>query len=215
MDELELLKVKWQEREQEFPAVSYKDIYKMILKKSSSIVKWIFVISIAEILFWIVLGLLTPETNKALIQNIGLQSILNVIYIFHYVIIAVFLVLFYLNWKNIQVTDTVKTLMRNILKTRKTVKYFVIYNVAGTALVLIFVNLYFYANKEELYSLISKGNEGYAALPPENFFPVLFVSFLVVGVLLIGFILVLYRIIYGILLKRLKYNYTELEKMEE
>lgn len=214
MDELELLKSKWQEREQDLPTLTYKDIYKMILKKSSSIVKWIFVISIAEILFWIVLGLLTPETNKALIQNIGLQSILNVIYIFHYIVIAVFLVLFYLNWKNIKVTDTVKSLMRNILKTRKTVKYFVIYNVAGTALVLIFVNLYFYANKEELYTLITKANEGYAAIPAENFFSVLFVSFLVVGVLLIGFVLVLYRIIYGILLKRLKSNYKELEKME-
>lgn len=214
MDELELLKAKWQEREQELPTLSYKDIYKMILKKSSSIVKWIFVISIAEILFWIVLGLLTPETNKVLIQKIGLQSILNVIYILHYIVIAVFLVLFYLNWKNIQVTDTVKTLMKNILKTRKTVRYFVIYNVAGTAIVLLFINLYFYANKEEFYTLITQSNESYAAIPPESFFPVLFVSFLVVGLLLIAFILVLYRVIYGILLKRLKYNYLELKKME-
>jgi hypothetical protein len=171
-------------------------------------------ISIAEILFWIVLGLLVPETNKVVLQNIGLQSILNVIYVFHYIIIAVFLVLFYLNWKNIQVTDTVKALMQNILKSRKTVKYFVIYNVGGSVLMIIFINLYFYANKEELYSLISKGNDNYAAIPPDNFHFALFISFLIVGALAIGFILVLYRIIYGILLKRLKYNYTELEKME-
>ena len=214
MDELELLKSKWQEQEQELPTLSYKDIYKMILKKSSSIVKWIFVISIAEILFWIVLGLLTPETNKALIQDIGLQSILNFIYVAHYIIVAVFLVIFYLNWKNIQVTDTIKTLMHNILKTRKAVKYFVVYNVAGTVLVLIFVNLYFYANKEALYTLITQSNESYATIPQDNFFPVLFVSFLIAGTLLVGLILVFYRVIYGILLKRLKFNYKELEKME-
>ena len=52
MDDLDLLKQKWQSVEQELPKLSYTDIHQMLLKKSSSIVKWIFLISIAELLFW-------------------------------------------------------------------------------------------------------------------------------------------------------------------
>lgn len=214
MDELELLKANWNKREQELPSLSYHDIYKMLLKKSSSIVKWIFVISIAELLFWLLIGLITPESNKNLMTNIGLNSILNVVYILHYAVIIVFLVLFYLNWKNIKVTDSAKVLMENILKTRKTVKYFVVYNVVGTATVLLFVNLYFYTKQTELYAYLSQNNTNYGAIPEETFTSIFFISQLIVGVLLIGFVLLFYRVIYGILLKRLKNNYNELKKIE-
>ena len=214
MDQLELLKTKWQEREQELPTLSYKDIYKMLLKKSSSIVKWIFMISIAEILFWVALGYLSPESNKELLTDIGLQNTLNIIYIVHYAIIAVFLVLFYLNYRNIKVTDTVKTLMHNIIKTRRTVKYFVIYNVISTALAMLYINLYFFTKKDQLYTLITQSNESYGAIPQESFTSIFFIAQFVVGILIIGFILIFYRVIYGILLKRLKNNYNELAKIE-
>ena len=42
MDELELLKKDWRKKEEYLPKLSYDEIYKMIWKKSSSIVKWIF-----------------------------------------------------------------------------------------------------------------------------------------------------------------------------
>ena len=48
MDELELLKKDWQKDDNNYPKKSYNEIYKMILKKSSSIVKWILIISILE-----------------------------------------------------------------------------------------------------------------------------------------------------------------------
>jgi hypothetical protein len=44
MDQLDKLKKEWQNREQELPKLSYNSIYNMLLKKSSSIVKWIFII---------------------------------------------------------------------------------------------------------------------------------------------------------------------------
>ena len=52
MDELELLKKDWKKDHTDFPKLSYNEIYKMILKKSSSIVKWIFIISLLEFAFW-------------------------------------------------------------------------------------------------------------------------------------------------------------------
>jgi heme O synthase-like polyprenyltransferase len=56
--------------------------------------------------------------------------------------------------------------------------------------------------------------EGYGAIPKESFTTLFFISQVIFGVLLVGLILLFYRIIYGILLKRLKHNYTELGKME-
>ena len=104
--------------------------------------------------------------------------------------------------------------MENILSTRKTVKNFVIYNVSASVLLLIGVNLFYYTKKEQLYPLMAENYEGYGTIAKESFTSVFFISQLLFGVLLVGLILLFYRIIYGILLKRLQHNYTELEKME-
>ncbi len=214
MDELELLKSKWQDGNQKLPKLSYNDIYRMLHNKSASIVKWIFIISIFELVFWIVLGLLSPESNKELLVQIGLQNTLTIFYGIHYVVIAVFLVLFYLNQKNIKTTDTLKNLMHSIIKTRKTVSYFVIYNVVSTALILVYINLYFFTKKNQLYRILIKENDAYQGVPIETFTSVFFIAQFIVGLLFIGFVLLFYRIVYGILLRKLKHNYGELKKIE-
>ena len=66
MDHLDLLKQKWQSVEQELPQLSYGDIHQMLLKKSSSIVKWIFLISVGELLFWTILTFFVPESSKTI-----------------------------------------------------------------------------------------------------------------------------------------------------
>ncbi|MAP55026.1 hypothetical protein [Altibacter sp.] len=214
MDELELLKKQWQTREQEFPKLSYQDIYKMLLKKSSSIVKWIFLISIGEIVLWTVLAFLVPESSREINNGIGLKTTFMIINIVHYAIFVVFILLFYKNYRTIQVTDSIKDLMGNILKTRRTVKYFVIYNVGVSVLLFIGVNMFYYTKKDQLYELMTSTYEGYSAIPPESFTSVFFLSQLIGGVIIIGLLLLFYRLIYGILLRRLKRNYNELEKME-
>jgi hypothetical protein len=52
MKELDLLKKDWKKNSDSFEQISEKEIYRMIHKKSSSIVKWILIISILEISFW-------------------------------------------------------------------------------------------------------------------------------------------------------------------
>ena len=214
MDALELLKSKWQEENKNLPKLSYDDIYRLLHKKSASIVKWLFIISILELIFWIVCGLLTPESNKELFHQMGLKKTITITYVFHYIIIGVFLVLFYLNHKNIKTTATIKTLMQNIIKTRKTVTNFVIYNLVSTALMLLYLNFYFYSNKEQLFDLLYKLDDSYQNLNLEGFTSIFFMTQFVVAILTLAVIGFLYRIIYGILLKRLKNNYKELEKIE-
>lgn len=214
MDSLELLKEKWQKREQELPILSYQDIYRMLLKKSSSIVKWIFFISIGELLFWTVLAFFVPESSKEINNSLGLKTIFIIVNIVHYCIFALFIYLFYKNYNSIKVTDTIKDLMKSILNTRKTVKYFVVYNVGASILLLFTVNLFYYAKKDQLYHLMIEKYEGYSAIPQESFTSIFFISQVVFGVVLVALILLFYRIIYGILLKRLKRNYNELRKIE-
>ena len=67
-DELEILKSDWKKRQQNLPKLSYNEIYKMLYKKSTTIVKWIFIISIAELIFWTSLSLITPQSTHEVLD---------------------------------------------------------------------------------------------------------------------------------------------------
>ena len=211
MDILETLKKQWQTREVELPKLSYSDIYQMLLKKSSSIVKWVLLISIAELLFWISLIFLTPDSNKQLMADMGIGKIVNYSNYIHFTIVGVFIYLFYKNYKNIQVTDSTKTLMNNILKTRKTVRYFVYYNIGMFILSSILVDAYFYSKSEKLYEVMNFASKG---IPQDGFATYFIIIQVLVGIIVAGLLILFYWLIYGLLLKRLKKNYKELEKID-
>ena len=214
MDELELLKKQWHRQEEDLPHLSYGDIYKMLLKKSSSIVKWIFFISIGEIIFWTALAFLMPESSQKFTDDIGLHNVLLVFNILYYVVFAIFIFLFYRNYLKISTTDSVRELMKNILRTRKTVKYYIIYNVVTTCIMLIGINIFYYFNQDLMLEIMIKDNLISASTDKGQFLTMFFITQLVLAVLVIVGILIFYRIIYGILLKRLHSNYQELKKIE-
>jgi len=212
MDQLNKLKKEWQNREQELPKLSYNSIYNMLLKKSSSIVKWIFIISIIELLFWIGLNLVIPEDNLKLINEMGIGDIMHYSNIVHFIIFGVFIFLFYKNHQSIKVTDSTKMLMQNILKTRKTVRYFVYYNVGMLASGLIITDIYFYSRSQKLYEIMNFASKG---IPEKGFATTFIISQIIVGILVVGLLIAFYWLIYGILLKRLNNNYKELKKMDD
>lgn len=213
MDQLEALKKEWQSRDQEFPKLTYKDIYPMLLKKSSSIVKWIVIISLCEILFWTLLSLLIPESSNEFYEELGLKSILRWVNIVNYAVVAFFIYLFYRNYKKIQVTNSVKILMENILQTRKTVHYFVYYNIGMAIALLAGTNLYYYSHQDKLIDLL-KSQDIYGAIPAETVINKFFIYNMIAGVMIIGFLMLFYFLLYGLLLRRLKRNYKELKKIE-
>lgn len=211
MDQLEVFKKQWQDREQELPKLSYEAIYHMLLKKSSSIVKWIFLISIAELLFWITLTFLMPESQKVIMSEMGISDIIYYSNIFHFIIFGVFIFYFYKNYQSIQVTDNTKSLMKSILRTRKTVRYFVIYNVGMFVLSSLVLNVFFYNRSDQLYEVMDFAAQGVAQ---DNFASIFIISQILVGLAFVGVLILFYWLVYGILLKRLKRNYKELKKME-
>lgn len=212
MDELELLKKDWQKKDNKFPKLTYDDIYKMILKKSSSIVKWIFIISILEFLFWALISFLLKDAdyNKRF-EEYHAENIMTPLIILGYVVIAFFLYKFFMNYRTISVTDSAKVLMENILKTRRTVKQYVAVNL-GLMVITAFVVLGIQFNRDE--EIISQIN---AASANGELFKLYAITILVTLVLLavgIGVFLLFYYLIYGLLLKRLNKNYKELKKLE-
>lgn len=214
MDELELLKKQWHRQESDLPHLSYNDIYRMLLKKSSSIVKWIFFISIGEIIFWTVMALLVPDSSYKFTDDIGLHDVLFVANILYYAVFVAFIFLFYKNYRKISTTDSVKELMRNILRTRNTVKYFIIYNVAGAFVMIIGINVFYYFNQDLMFQLMIKDYGISPSMEKEQFLTMFFITQLVLGVLILGGILIFYRVVYGILLRRLNKNYKELKEIE-
>ncbi|MBX2828833.1 MAG: hypothetical protein KTR22_11770 [Flavobacteriaceae bacterium] len=213
MDQLEALKKEWQSREQVFPKITADQIYPMLLKKSSSVVKWIVIISLFEIAFWTILAFFIPDSINEFNDEMGLNTIYTILNVVNYSVVAIFVYLFYRNYQKIQVTGSVKELMGNILRTRKTVHYFVYYNIGMAALLMIGINVFYYFNKEKLYDILRQ-DDLYAVIPPETFFSTFFIGQFVAGVLIIGLLIVFYWLLYGLLLRRLKRNYKELKKIE-
>lgn len=213
VDELEILKSDWKKRQQNLPKLSYNEIYKMLYKKSTTIVKWIFIISIAELIFWTSLSLITPQSTHEVLDLLGLTKYLMIFNIIHYIIFIGFIVVFFKNYASIKVTDNTKQLMASILKTRKTVRFFVIYNVTGFALLLILLNLLYYFQGDLLFEYFSQEN-GVAYQDKETFMLSFYIVNIIFGIVMLGLVLLFYRIVYGIFLKRLKKNYNELAKIE-
>ncbi|MBP0903787.1 hypothetical protein ACFSKN_04295 [Mariniflexile gromovii] len=212
MDELELLKKDWNKDTDKYPKLTYNEIYKMILKKSSSIVKWIFIISVLEFIFWTALSLsLKDSESMKRFEQYNAEAVFIPLMVIGYIVLAYFFYLFFKNYKTISATDSTKVLMENILKTRKTVKYYVAFNlvylVASTVVVL-FLEL----DRDQL--VINKAQLAAADGEILKFYAVFIIATVLVLAAAIGILLLFYWLIYGILLKRLNQNYKELKKLE-
>lgn len=211
MDELELLKKDWKKQGENYPRVSYEAIRKMIWKRSSSIVKWIFVISILEFLFWAILNIfLADEAYWKEMELINLKEFTIGVYMVGYAITFFFIWQFYRNYIKISSTDDSATLMKNIIKTRKTVKYYIGYVIISTAITSL-VYLYFTFN----YHMTNAVPEAEISYEFNLNQWLLFIGMTTILILVfLGIIWLFYRLLYGILLKRLSKNYKELIKLQ-
>src|SRR5690606_22609989 len=110
------------------PHLSYNDIYKMIWKRSSSIVKWIFVISILELFLSTFLNiLLADDAYWKEMEQLHIKTFTIGLYVVSYCITFYFIYRFYRNYRRISATDDAATLMENIIRTRRTVKTYIAY----------------------------------------------------------------------------------------
>ncbi len=197
MEELDLLKKNWH-KTTDFEQVSEENIYGMIHKKSASIVKWILIISILEFVFLNTIGYINSDHEHSFDNEI-LNLVLDIFEFISYAITIFFIYLFYKNYRSISVVSSTKTLMKDILKTRKIVQYYIYYNLIYAFTILATAGFF----KIFTEKLISNIKQFYACL--------LLISIIVIIVLIVW---LFYRLLYGFLLKKLNQNYKELNALD-
>ena len=212
MDELELLKKDWKNQEKRLPRLTFDEIYSMILNRSSSIVKWIFIISLLEFAFWTLISFGLKDTEAIQrFDNQDFKSVLIPMSIAGYVILAYFFYLFFRNYRTISVTDNAKKLMENILRTRRTVKQYVAFNLIYL-FISTFVTLGILFKQDDQFKTVI--DEATANGELFKLYATTIIATLFLLAIAIGLILAFYYLIYGLLLKRLNKNYRELKKLE-
>jgi hypothetical protein len=200
MKELDLLKKDWQ-KNNAFEQVSEVDIYKMLHMKSSSIVKWILIVSILE--FVVLNGIAFFLNDKTYDEFLRLHPFINFLEKFNYLVIIVFIYCFYRNYKAISVLQSSKTLIEHILKTRKIVTYYIYWNII-------------IGGFTGALSGIDGFNDGYnaAGSTKEVILEVNYITLVVMALFIMGFIWLFYKLLYGRFLSKLKENYSELKKID-
>lgn len=172
----------------------------MLHKKSSSSVKWIFIISILEFIFWITLDILiSSEDYLETIKSQSFLWFLKVTTIVNYIVLFGFIYLFFRNYLRIKVNVSAKKLIRQIIKTRQTVKYYVRYNIA-----LFIVFFCIGGVKAILMQTTFNTTEFWIVMGVMVF----------ILLITLGLLILFYKLLYGILTKRLYKNYKLLTKME-
>lgn len=216
--DLDNLKKTWQEHTVE-PKYSNTEIEAMLNKSSRNYVKYILCISIAE--FLVILCLNTYYTFSSddagsfikMLEKLGVQNTLKlqadfahlyfVLKIISLLVTAFFVIRFYQNYRKIHVESNLKKLILQIIRFKKTVNLFILINIllllAFTAVLTVF-------------SFIALAQQSIHLNHPTLIgFIVGLVVMTLISVLLIW---VYYRIVYGIILKRLGKNLTELQRID-
>jgi hypothetical protein len=202
MDLLEKYKKAWNNQPNIESKLSALDIYKLAQSRSQSIVKWIFVIGVLE---FVILNSLYffVDIDKAYAEykKMGLENFIFYSQIAAYGILFYFLAMFYLNYKRISTTDSTRTLMKKIIKTRKTVRNYVLFNLAYMALIMLVVT-------------IASINTNFDDLSNKQIILIIFAT-LIATLLILGVLWLFYQLLYGFLLKKLNKNYKELAKLND
>lgn len=211
MDGLDFLKKDWDKENHNYTQVSEVDIYKMLHKNSSSNVKWILIIGIIEFIVWTGIGFFfnTDDYIKS-IHAEEMMVYLKILTYINYIVVLFFIYRFYQNYRNISTMVSTKQLMKDIIKTRKTVHQYVWYNLAmiSVSMILGFIMAFLYNPKLTVLKDKIANDDSNAIL-----LKIVCILVLTIVVLVTLFWL-FYKLLYGILLRRLNSNYKELRKIE-
>ena len=212
MDFLDNYKKVWSHQPTQNKQISIPEIYKLAHSKSSSIVKWIFIIGILEFVFWTCLNFLVPDSFYKIYEDLNLNVFLNFFMGLHYIVIVAFIFLFYKNYKKISLADNTKKLIKDILKIRKTVNYYVYYNLITAFLISLLINITLFSDTERLIQIMKveklSGNVS-------QIITITALSQLVALIIILTILWLFYKLIYGILLKKLSKNYKELSRLDD
>lgn len=218
--DLDNLKKTWQEQEVP-PKYEQKDILEMLNKKSRNYVKYILWISIAEFLLFVFASIYavfkSDDDNNSffnILSRLGVKdndeieaSFAHLYFglrIVSIILTAIFVYLFYKNYRKINVESNLKKFILQILKFKKTVNTFIVTNII---LFVIFTGVL----TAFTFNILAKQH-----IQMNNPTLIGFIAGLIIT-LILGILLTLlyYRLVYGIIMRRLGKNLSQLQKIEQ
>lgn len=205
MDELDFLKQHWK-KDEDFPKVDKEGIRKMLHNSSSSIVKWIFYISILELLAGLALNFLLPNDTDINPDSDIVSTLENALSVVFYIVIAYFIYKFFSSYRSIKNTSNTKVLLRDIIETRKAVDQYIRFNI------------YYIIAVSALVTVTMMITDGVFVKPwGEAIFYVVGISiFMIIAIaILLGLVRFYYKVVYRRLVNKLNKNYEQLVKLDE
>lgn len=216
--DLDSFKKTWQEQPVQ-KKYDDSEILQMLNRKSRNYVKYIFWISVVELLFFSVLGLFyffqDEESNSFLkvLERLGAQKTPEVennfehtyfaIKILSLLVTAYFVHKFYQNYRKIRIEENLKGLITRIIKFKKTVNAFILISIV---LLIAFTSVF---TAFIFYALNSQNIE-----PTSSDLTIVIVGILVSMILSVALVWLYYRLVYGIIIKKLDRNLKQLRDID-
>lgn len=216
--DLDSFKKTWQEQPVQ-PKYDSSEILQMLNRKSRNYVKYIFWISVAEFLFFSVLGLFyffqgeESDSFRKILEKLGAQKAPEIetnfdhaylaIKILSLLITAYFVLKFYQNYRKIKIEENLKDLIIRIIKFKKTVNAFILISIALlVAFTFVFTAFIFY--------VLNSQN----VRPDNSNLIIVIIGIIVSTVLCVLLIWLYYRLVYGIIIRKLDKNLKQLKDIE-
>ncbi|MDR2236585.1 MAG: beta-carotene 15,15'-monooxygenase [Chryseobacterium sp.] len=216
--DLDSFKKTWQEQPVQ-PKYDSTEILSMLNRKSRNYVKYIFWISVVEFLFFSVLGLFyffqgeESDSFRKILEKLGAQESPEIESNFDYaylsikilslLITAYFVLKFYRNYRKIKIEENLKGLITRIIKFKKTVNAFILISI------VILVAFTFVFTAFIFYTLNSQNIR-----PSNTNLIIVIVGTIVSTVLCILLIWLYYRLVYGIIIRKLDKNLKQLKDID-
>lgn len=218
-DFLDNLKKTWQEQEVT-PKYDSPEILEMLNKSSRNYVKYIFWISVTE--FVVFLGITIyyvffgddSQSFVNILKKLGVKKTLDLeaslahtyflMKIISLAATAFFVLRFYTNYKKIKVEANLKKFILQIMSFKKTVKVFIITNILLLIVFTTILTVFIFKNiHQQNIQLNNSTLMGFIS------------GVLVATFLSVWLILIYYRVVYGIIMRRLSKNLEQLKEIEK
>lgn len=199
---------------------SQHEILQMLNKKSRNYVKYIFWIIAAEFLVFLLVGIAYMFQDDAdssfirLMQKLGLKNTYRLRMNFEHLyflmkvvsllVTGIFVVRFYYNYSKIKVEDNLRQFIQKIIRFRRTVHIFIAANLALVVIYIITLALFVVQSiNEQNITLQGSTAKG------------LFAGFLIGTILGLALIWLYYRLVYGLIIKKLERSLSQLQEIEK
>lgn len=216
--DLDSFKKTWQEQpvQQKYGS---GEILQMLNRKSRNYVKYIFWISVAEFLCFTLIGLFyiiqgkEPNSFLNILEKLGVRqtremetafdTIYLILKIMSLSVTAYFVYRFYRNYKEIRIEENLKKFILKIIQFKKTVNAFILINIV---LLVIFTSIFtvfvIYILNTQNIELTNSTLAG-------------FITGIVIStVFTVVMVWLYYRVVYGIIIKKLDRNLTQLKEID-